>query len=68
MVEVMFSADHHNPVMCSDSGACLVLPGFGISSMTSKYMGGRTKHHGKHCLAVEVNGLTVSWNFRQLGI
>lgn len=67
-MEVTLSVDHCNPVMYSVSGACLVLPGFGISSMTSEYMGGRTKCHAKHCLAVEMNGLTISWHFRQLGI
>lgn len=50
----MFSVDYHNPVVYSVSGAHLVLPGFGISSMTSTYMGERIKCHGKHCLAVMV--------------
>lgn len=64
----MFSVDHHNPVVYSVSGACLVLPGLGISSITSKYMDGRTKCYGKHCLAVEINGLTIRQKFLQLGI
>lgn len=68
MVEVAFSVDHHKLVMYSVSRACLVLPGFGISSMRSKYVGGRTKCCGKHCLAVDLSGLTISWSFRQLSI
>lgn len=61
-----FSVDHHKQVIYFISGACLVLPGFGVISLTSKYVGGRTKCHGKDCLAVDLNGLTISWNFRQV--
>lgn len=58
------SVVHHNPVMYSVSGACLILPGFGISAMTG--MEKLNKCHREYCLAVEKNSLTISWNFRQL--
>lgn len=67
-MEGVFSVDHHNPVMYSVSGACFVLPGFGISSLTSKFSGGRSHCHGKHCLVVEMNGLTISWYFTKSGV
>lgn len=37
----MFSVDHRNAIMHSVSGAHLFLPGFGISSMTIKFMSGK---------------------------
>lgn len=61
LVEVTFLVFHHNPVTYSVSGVCLILPGFGISAVEEP-----TKCHGKYCLAVEKNSLTLSWNFRQL--
>lgn len=64
MLEVTFLVVHHNPVMYSVSGDCLILPGFGISAVAG--VEEPTKCCGKYCLAVEKNSLTLSWNFRQL--
>lgn len=41
-MEVMVLVDHHNLVISSISGACLVFLGFGISSMTVMHVHERT--------------------------
>lgn len=63
MLEVTFLVVN-NPILSQSnpvSGACLILPGFGISAVTG--VEEPTKCHGKYCLAVEQNSLTLKLEF-----